>query len=206
MTMLWPRKLLQGSPRDWSLGYLYEKRASFLRDPEMAMAMVYPGQEMLMGHVLPPFQRPSVWTREQNVRFIESAVLGLHLGTWVYNSADHAPTVKVGGRDVFDRTDMWLIDGRQRLTAFDEYFGDAFQVFGMKWSEVPKPEQRRLLNGTLFTAFETRITDVGHLKELYDRLNFGGTPHQPDQRAVADGRQSLPVSDPDEVPRAPGPR
>jgi hypothetical protein len=200
--MAWPKKLLTGTPRDWSLGYLYEKRKSFLENPRKAMELVYPGQEMLMGHALPPFQRPRVWTREQNVRFIESAVLGLHLGTWLYNAADDAPTVKVGGREVFDRTDMWLIDGRQRLSALDEYFGDAFPVFDMKWSDVPKVEQRRFLNGTMFTAFETRTTDVDHLKELYDRHNFGGTPHQPDQRAILDGHQSLPISEP-EVPPAP---
>lgn len=192
--MVWPRKLLHGIPRDWSLSYLFEKRASFLRNPTQAMEMVYPGQEMLMGHALPPFQRPPVWTREQNVRFIESAVLGLHLGTWVYNSADDAPTVKVDGVEVFDKTDRWLIDGRQRLTAIDQYFNCDFPVFGMTWSEVPRTEQRRFLNGTMFTAFETRITDIDHLKEIYDRLNFGGTPHRPDQRAVKDERQSLPVS------------
>lgn len=200
--MLWPRKLLQGSPRDWSLGYLYEKRQSFLRDPAKATEMVYPRQEMLMGLVLPPFQRPSVWTREQSIRFVESAVLGLHIGTWVYNSADDQPTVRVDGREVFDVTDMWLIDGRQRITALDEFFGDEFAVFGMKWSQVPQIEQRRFLNGTMFTAFETRMTNVEHLKELYDRLNFGGTPHRPEQRAVAAGEQSLPVSEPDDISTA----
>src|SRR4051794_21826938 len=109
--MGWPDKLLNGTQRDWPLGYLHEKFASYRRDPEEYVAMMYPGQELLLGHALPPFQRPSVWTHAQNVRFLESAVLGVHLGTWCCNVADDYPTVTVDGRTCFDLTDTWLIDG-----------------------------------------------------------------------------------------------
>jgi hypothetical protein len=198
--MAWPEKLMRGTPRDWSLGYLYEKRKSYLRDPAKYLEMVYPGQEMLLGHALPPFQRPPVWTREQNVRFLESAVLGLHLGTWCCNVADDFPTVQVEGREYFDLTDTWLIDGRQRLTALEAYWNDDFAVFGMKWSEVSQTDRRRFLNSTMFTAYELRTNDVAYLREVYDRLNFGGTPHTPDQRAVQDGAHAFPGTE-DELPR-----
>jgi hypothetical protein len=180
---------MRGTPRDWSLGYLYEKRTSYLRDPEKYVEAVYPGQEMLLGHVLPPFQRPKVWTEAQSVRFVESAIYGLHLGTWCYNVAADFPTVRIGGRECFDRTDMWLIDGQQRLNALDLYWNDGFAVFGLRWSEVPSLDRRRFLNSTMFTAFELSTNHEPTLRELYDRLNFGGTPHAPSQRAVPEGEE-----------------
>ena len=197
--MGWPERLMRGTPRDWSLGYLHERRVSYLRDPAKYVEMVYPDQELLLGHPLPPFQRPQVWTRAQSARFVESAILGLHLGTWCYNAADDYPTVKVAGRDYFDRTDMWLIDGRQRLTALDSYWNDDFEAFGLRWSEVSQEKRRRFLNGTMFTAYELRTNDVDYLREVYDRLNFGGTPHAPAQRATAEGERIVPSSE-DEPP------
>jgi hypothetical protein len=91
-------------------------------------------------------------------------------------------------------TDQWLIDGQQRLTAFDRFLDDAFPVFGMKWSEIDVPRQRQFLMSTAFTAFETRLDNVNELKILYNRLAFGGVPHSSSDMAIVE----------EDVPTSPG--
>ena len=75
---------------------------------------------------------------------------------------------------------------KQRLTALDRFFDDAFPVFGEKWSEVDKIRQRHFLMSTAFTAYETRIEKVNELQDLYNRLAFGGIPHTPADIATDD--------------------
>lgn len=190
----WPKQLLSGTGRQWNIDHLHHNFTVHRENAAKATELSYPGQTWLLGFALPPFQRPLVWERERMVRFVESAILGLHLGTYVYNSADSFPMVRVEGREVMDITDQWLIDGQQRLTALEWFFSDQFPVFGKFWSEVPRRERHQLLRMP-FSAFETSIRDQAQLRELYDRLNFGGVAHTTDQRAVPVGEQVLPVSE-----------
>jgi len=177
---VWFKPELVGTPQALTLGQLeYYKRNWEAKD----LAMYHPGQTWLLGYAIPPFQRPLVWSEEQKVRFVESAARGLHLGTWVYNDAMGFGMEQVEGREVMPRTDRWLIDGQQRLNALDEFFDDKFPVFGLTWSQVPQTERRRFLNQN-FAAQQIQSSDEMELRRLYDRLNFGGTPHTPDQRAV----------------------
>lgn len=132
----------------------------------------------LCGFRMPPFQRAAVWDPEQQVRFLESAWLGLHLGTYVVNRVDKW-SVRTGKPH---RMDMWLLDGQQRLRALGAYWQDEFPVFGHTWSELGKVERRRLGSYT-FTQSIVHIEDEALARELYNRLNFGGTPHTEDQRA-----------------------
>lgn len=186
------RKLFDGIPRAWTLEQLYFNRKKFIEDPEADTRNNYPGQPWLMGYALPPFQRPLVWETERMEKFIESAALGLHLGTWVYNNAGDAPMAMLDGRKVFHETDRWLIDGQQRLAALDRFWNDDFQAFGYYWSDLARGEQRRFLSSTAFGAHETHIYDKDALRELYDRLNFGGIAHTQEQRATADDEAIVP--------------
>ena len=189
--MAWPKKLFDGVPRQWNLDQIHFTRGKHLENPEYEREMHRDGQNWLAGYIIPPFQRPLVWNEGRMIKFIESAVLGLHLGTWCYNRATNAPIEKVRMddgrvREFYHYTDRWIIDGQQRLTALDRFFDDAFPVFGSRWSEVDRLVQRRFLNNTSFSAYETKIYDEQELRVLYDRLNFGGVPHTPDQRATKD--------------------
>lgn len=179
MTIAWPKKILDGSARAWSLDHLYHNKQDNVRS-----AHYYGAQTWLLGYILPPFQRPVVWSEDRMIRFIESAVLGFNLGTWCYNNAGDAPMRIINGREYFHRTDLWLIDGQQRLTALDRFFDDFFPVFGLFWSEVDTVRKRNFLSSTGFPAYETRIYDETALRDLYDRLNFGGVAHTADQRAM----------------------
>lgn len=180
MTVEWPNKILVGTPRSWNLDHLYHNKT---RDGDSDRSMHYGVQAWLMGYILPPFQRPVVWDDGRMIRFVESAVLGFHLGTWCYNNAGDAPMRTIGGKEYFHKTDLWLIDGQQRLTALDRFFDDYFPVFGLFWSEVPTVRKRGFLSNTSFGAHETKIHDETTLRNLYDRLNFGGVAHTEDQRA-----------------------
>jgi uncharacterized protein with ParB-like and HNH nuclease domain len=118
--------------------------------------------------VLPPFQRPAVWSEAQQARFIESLWNHLPIGAYVVNRSE----------DYNSPFDCWLLDGQQRVTAVLAYVVDAFQVYGHRWSDLSVPERRSFENRT-FTCLETDLDDLALLEDVYDRLAYGGTPHEP---------------------------
>lgn len=129
------------------------------------------------GFPVPPFQRDLVWSREQEVRFIESAWLGLPLGTFTYNYSGFTNNIP-------NEFNGWLIDGQQRLTTIERYWSDEFDVFGKRWSELEPKERRRFLFGTHFTHYESRLNDEGQIRQLYDLMAFGGVDHKESERAI----------------------
>ena len=138
---------------------------------------------LLGGYILPPFQRPLVWDEARMIAFIESAQLGLHLGTIIWNDAGEAMQ---DGK--FHPTDRYLLDGQQRITALTAYVQDAFSVFAgtpyeHRWSDLNAIERRTF--GQIQIGYsKVNTTDDALLRTIYDRLNFGGIPHSPDQSAV----------------------
>lgn len=139
------------------------------REHKLRMAPISADERLLGWFVLPPFQRPPVWTMEQKVRFIESAWMGLPIGAFVYNQTP----------DMKSRFDCWLLDGQQRITAIIEYINDEFDVFGHKFSELTEADHRRWDMSVSFPALRTTLQDEEKLRDVYDRLAYGGTPHEP---------------------------
>jgi hypothetical protein len=119
-----------------------------------------------MGYKLPQWQRPFVWTTGQSIKFLESAWLGLNIGTYTFN-----------------RSYDLLIDGQQRLKSIENYLSDYFSVFGYHWSELSRPEQRGFEMSS-FPSFITKSKDDAYLRSYYDTMNFSGTAHQESQRAT----------------------
>lgn len=126
------------------------------------------GERALSWLVLPNFQRPAVWTLDQKIAFIESAWDGLPLGVWVYNRTP----------DMHSPYDGWLLDGQQRVTAIMEYVNDGFPVRGYLYSEL-MPVDHRIFNMISFACLETSLDDPSKLEDVYNRLAYGGTPHEP---------------------------
>lgn len=122
------------------------------------------GERQLARFILPPFQRPSVWTQAQQIRFLESLWGGLPMASYVWNRSYGSPA------------DGWLLDGQQRWTALIAYVRDEFPVFGFRYSELSLAEQRGF-NMKPFSAEYTQMADVDQCLEVYDRLAYGGTPH-----------------------------
>lgn len=127
----------------------------------------------VMGFRLPAWQRGLVWSTRQKVSFIESAWRGISLGTYSYNDAPLGSPF-----------DNLLIDGQQRMNAIECYLGDEFAVLGWHWSEVTEVDRRVWEMSTVFGCYVTETEDERYLREYYDLLNFGGTPHRSDERAA----------------------
>lgn len=163
-----PKKLLQGRTRDYGLGRLLEMSSV---EPTL------PAERRLLGLVLPPWQRKEVWTYAQKVRFIEGIFLGLGCGYYVTNGLEWLN----GGASA--PMSGWLIDGQQRICAVRDFYENGLTVFGdVTYASLDLPSRLRF-ERTVFPCFELDYTaDENTLKELYDRLNFGGTPHTAEDR------------------------
>lgn len=139
----------------------------------------FPGSRHVMGYRLPNWQRPAVWTEAQQARFIESCYLGLDIGRFVVTQANF---------DGFQGPlDNLLLDGQQRLTAIEAYLADQFPVYGYRWSELGEIDRRLFHRQILPTItictdqpWNGEVVDEAFLRDLYIRMNYGGTAHAPE--------------------------
>lgn len=126
----------------------------------------------VMGFVLPSWQRGLVWTEAQKIAFIESAWLGLNIGTYTYNQAG-----------IDSPNDYLLIDGQQRMNAIQCYIENEFPVFGYLFSELTPPDTRRWGMSVVFASYVTSTEDEEYLRAYYNLTNFGGVAHKESERA-----------------------
>ncbi|TXT25423.1 MAG: hypothetical protein FD131_4624 [Rhodocyclaceae bacterium] len=165
-----PKPLLTGTLHDYGIGHLVDMPA-----PELAE----PTDRRLMNLTLPPWQRGEEWSEEQKRRFIEGIFLGLGTGYYVVHSSDW------DGAGKPKTMSGWLLDGQQRISALRDFLAGKLVVFGdVRFTEMAAPDQLRFKRRP-FPCHELEYTDnEDTLKELYDRLNFGGTPHSAEQRVL----------------------
>lgn len=123
------------------------------------------GERYLGAFIVPRFQRGLVWTLAQKVRLIESLYMGLPVGAVVWNQPMHVGPC-----------DLWLLDGQQRITAITEWLSGAFPVSGWRYLDLPEIE-RRHFDRIGIESIQTEIEDEATCREVYDRLVYGGTPH-----------------------------
>lgn len=158
-------------PTSWFRATTLSTTMAFLDNAEhkRRLAPLTTEERPLGWFVLPPFQRPPVWTCEQQIRFLESVWMGLPIGVFVYNRTNNMNSPYDG----------WLLDGQQRVTSVYAYMNDEFPVFGHLFSELTEVDIRIWKMSVSFPAMETHIEDEDELREVYDRLAYGGTPHEP---------------------------
>lgn len=123
----------------------------------------------------PPFQRPHVWTREQQIAFVENVYRGVAPPqTLIWNH----PYWDIDPPRCDLPNEMQLVDGKQRLTAVRAFMRGDFPVFG---SETAKS-----LAGTTYDPkrvgyrFQIAVFTLASQRELYAlylTLNEGGTVH-----------------------------
>ena len=118
----------------------------------------------VLGWILPEYQRGFVWSEAQQVKLIESIWRGIPIGYWaiVY--------------DLGDPQDGLLIDGQQRLTTIARYISGYFPVYGAYWDDLSVVYQRRFMK-THFPHYAIKGATPDQVREYYELLNFGGTPH-----------------------------
>lgn len=116
--------------------------------------------------LIPDFQRPLVWTQAQKVRFMESIVLQLPIGSYCYHDSGESQ----------DDIVYTLLDGQQRWSAIYDYFDGKFPLFGLYVTDLTKGEFRWLEHRP-FDALVARGLSYDQQRDVYMRLAYGGTPH-----------------------------
>lgn len=138
---------------------------------------------------VPNFQRSFVWTRPQASRFIESILLGLPVpGIFLYKEAE--------------TNKLLIVDGLQRLSSLKAFitqnFPDSDKTFrlekvaqkyeGKTYGDLDA-EDKRQVNNTIIhaTIFQqtTPLEDDSSVYLIFERLNTGGTPLQPQEIRAA---------------------
>lgn len=137
----------------------------------------------------PDFQRQFVWTTTQASRFIESILLGLPIpGIFLYREEDTQKQL--------------IIDGLQRLTTIQAFEHGRFQssekVFklsgvkkrfeGKAIDELDPADQRRFRDAAIHATIIQQslpADDNSSVYQIFDRLNSGGTPLQPQEIRAA---------------------
>lgn len=117
----------------------------------------------------PDFQRGHVWTRSQQIAYVEFLLRGGTSGREVYfNCPSWHTSVAVGAYDEFV-----CVDGLQRLTAIRRFLQNEIPVFGSKYSEYTDSLRSS-------TTVRVHVNDLKSREEVlrwYLEMNAGGTPH-----------------------------
>lgn len=153
-------------PERWFVGSAGARQLLHLFEGDQYDRPLAKGERQLGPFILPPFQRPSVWTINQKQLLIESIYAGLPIGSIVVNSTRNG-----------QECDGWLLDGQQRVTALLEYTRGAFNTCGWHYPNLPDAERRHFKRISI-GVIETAETDPERCREIYRRLAYGGTAHE----------------------------
>ncbi len=128
---------------------------------------------------IPDYQREMVWHDNQKSRFIESILLNLPI-PYLFFADD-----KDGRSEV--------VDGSQRLRTLVEYCQGGFALKSLKllnelndfcFSDLPRSRQRRFNKKTIRIIELTRDMDEEARRQMFDRINSGGTNLKPMEQRI----------------------
>lgn len=167
LSIINPLKEYHPIKNDVSLGYLQE--------------VVKGWEEDFHFERNPDFQRGHVWTRNQQIAFIESMLKTHNTNVKIlinrhglfHTNFNH--TFKYSGKYV-------VIDGLQRLTAMEAFCNGEFKVFDNRIS-FQDMKENRMVNGLSYNI-EFYFFEMSSEKEIlnyYLGLNSGGTPHSEEE-------------------------
>ena len=132
---------------------------------------------------VPPFQRKYVWTQIQASRFIESLILGLPV-----------PGVFLSKENESGR--LLIVDGQQRMLSIANFYKGIFgekkfrlknvqpDLEGLTYEELKEADRNRLDDSILHATVikqDTPSDDESSIYMVFERLNTGGTPLQPQE-------------------------
>ena len=169
------QKITDYEIKEWPIGVLVEKFTS--------------GRETDESEIfIPDYQRDMVWTPKQQSRFIESILIKLPV-PFIF-----AADVGQGDREGA----LEIIDGSQRIRTLDNFLSNKLelvglkkltQALGMRFSDLSKPRQMRFKRTTVRVIELTEKADEDARREMFDRLNTGGTAltSMEVRRGVVDG-------------------
>lgn len=132
---------------------------------------------------VPPFQRKYVWSQIQASRFIESLILGLPVPGVFFSKEE-------------DTERLLIIDGQQRILSIANFYKGVFgekkfrlkgvqaDLEGKTYEELNQADQNRLDDSILHATIikqDTPSDDESSIYMVFERLNTGGTPLQPQE-------------------------
>ncbi len=161
--------------REWPIEVLVEK---FTNGRETDSSEIF----------IPDYQREMVWSPKQQSRFIESILIRLPV-PFIF-AADVGTGDRAGALEI--------IDGSQRLRTLDNFLNDRLRLVGlqrlthaagMRFSDLARPRQLRFKRSTIRVIELTEKADEQARREMFDRLNSGGTKltSMETRRGVEDG-------------------
>lgn len=148
---------------------------------EIDLMTIYRISDYIQGRnsnpsMIPGFQRPSVWTREQKASLIKSILRGLPTGTYYINRSDNA------------ELDDLLFDGQQRFTAIQEFLDGSFPVIledeEFYWYNLP-PRQLSQVENHLVQIVFTEFDSEEELVKFYIEMNENLSPHSKEEIQIA---------------------
>lgn len=155
------QKITDYEIKEWPIGVLVEK---FTNGRETDESEIF----------IPDYQREMVWTPKQQSRFIESILIKLPV-PFIF-----AADVGHGDRE----GSLEIIDGSQRIRTLDNFLSNKLelvglkkltQAVGMRFLNLSKPRQMRFKRTTVRVIELTEKADEDARREMFDRLNSGGT-------------------------------
>jgi len=137
---------------------------------------------------IPDYQREFIWTAKQQSRFIESIMI--HLPVPYIFMADVAEGPRTGNLEI--------IDGSQRIRTLRDFLNNKLTLEGLtklslangfRFSDFSKPRQTRFKRQTIRVIELTEKADEDARREMFDRLNSGGSKLEPMEvrRGTLDG-------------------
>jgi hypothetical protein len=119
----------------------------------------------------PDFQRGHVWSKQQQIAYVEWILRGGESGKILFFNCLEWNSNKTPGP-------MVLVDGKQRLAAVLAFLHDEIPAFGYKLSEYEDKNRLR----THIAGFKFRVASLETRADVlrwYLAINAGGTPHSP---------------------------
>lgn len=119
----------------------------------------------------PDFQRGHVWTEEQQIRYIETLLIG---------GAKHARIIYLNCPDwnldnETDYHDFTCVDGLQRFTAIEKFVENKIPAFGTLFKDFEDYDYLKR-----YPMVKININNLKSREEVlrwYLQINDGGTPH-----------------------------
>jgi len=127
---------------------------------------------------IPKYQRQFIWSKLQQSRFIESIIIDLPI-PYLF-SADTDDINKEGYLEIIDgaqrlRTLVAYVNGELKLEKLDKLT----TLNGKKFNDLHPSRQRRFLRSSLRMIELTNLATEETKRDLFDRLNSGGTTLTP---------------------------
>lgn len=119
----------------------------------------------------PPFQRPHVWTREQQVAYVEHILMGGWASRLILFNCPGWAGTKYG--------QMVLVDGKQRLNAVRLFISNQLAIFGGNLYKDYTDSMR--MSGPDFLFGVNSLDTKAEILRWYLELNTGGTPHSTEE-------------------------